>query len=274
MKLSKPVRIIVVAIVGLMTIVGLSGLIFIVPSNSPQTQQQPKENKTKNILTKSTMNKVNLVTSDGVKIAGNFYQPAGEVKGFVLYLHMMPATKESYNEIATRLQRVGYAGLSIDLRGHGESQGGTKGYLTYTTSEQQASIKDVRSAIEFLKKHGATDSDISIIGASIGANLAIEYAAQNNSIERIVALSPGLDYYGIKAGELVKKFSQNQSLLIAGSKDDTNVPDDYKQIQDIKTDYPNKNTIQVKIYDKGGHGTDIMKNNQELEDNIVAFIVG
>jgi len=195
MKLGKFGKVVVVILIGTMTIIGLSGLIFLIPNNtSTPKQPQQKNNIIKNTLTKPTMNKVNITTSDGVKIIGNYYQPAGIIKGFVLYVHMMPATKESYNELATRIQRVGYAGLSIDLRGHGESQGGPKGYLTQTNKQTQNSINDIEASIEFLKKHGATNSNISIVGASIGANLAIEYASQNNLIERIVALSPGLDY--------------------------------------------------------------------------------
>ena len=62
-------------------------------------------------------------------------------------------------------------------------------------------------------------------------------------------------------------------MLIAGSKNDPNVPEDYLQIQKLKQDYPFKDMLDVKTYTTKSHGTDIMEDNPELEDEIVAFIV-
>lgn len=277
MKLNNFSKIIIVILIGATTIIGLSGLIFIKPTTKVDAPQNVTQNNQQDIknnnLTSPTMNKINITTEDGKKIVGNYYQPSEEIKGWVLYLHMMPATKESYSELASRLQMVKYVGLAIDLRGHGESQDGPDGYKKYSLKETMNSIKDIVAAIDFLKKQGASLNQIYIVGASIGANLAIEYASQYNEIKKIVALSPGTNYYGIKAGELVKNFNANQKLFIVGSKDDTNVPGDDLQIQKISKNYPYKDNIIVNIYETGGHGTDILKSNPDVEDNIVEFLV-
>jgi len=41
----------------------------------------------------------------------------------------------------------------------------------------------------------------------------------------------------------------------------------------IEKEFPFKNMLDVKIYTSKSHGTDIIKDNPELEDKIVAFIV-
>ena len=272
MKLNKIGKVIVVVLIGAMTIIGLSNVIFLVPDNSGNTDTK-NEDVNNNALLNPKMDKVNIKTSDDVNVVGNYYQPSGEIKGWVLYLHMMPATKESYSNLATRLQRVGYAGLAIDLRGHGESENGPDGYKSFSNEEHQNSIEDVISSIEFLKSHGAKEDKISIIGASIGANLAIQYSSQNNEIEKIVALSPGINYHGIITIDLVNKFSDAQSLFMIGSEDDSNVPGNVSEILSIEASYSYKDSVNVRIFEEGEHGTDIMESHQELEDEVVAFIV-
>jgi alpha-beta hydrolase superfamily lysophospholipase len=67
------------------------------------------------------MEKVNFKTKDGVTIVGNYFKPRKEHAPAFLLLHMMPATKESWNDFASHLQKEGFEVLAIDLRGHGES---------------------------------------------------------------------------------------------------------------------------------------------------------
>jgi alpha-beta hydrolase superfamily lysophospholipase len=65
--------------------------------------------------------KIFLTTEDKVKIAANFYPCEKESSIAVVCLHMMPATKESWDSFAIHLQRCGLCSLAIDERGHGES---------------------------------------------------------------------------------------------------------------------------------------------------------
>src|SRR5207245_1856203 len=99
--------------------------------------------------------------------------------GYVLLLHMMPAVKESWQELAKALNEAGLSALAIDFRGHGESVSKSDGtrlnYKDFADEQQQAKILDVRGAMEWLRARGAQDSQIAVIGASIGANLALQY---------------------------------------------------------------------------------------------------
>lgn len=206
------------------------------------------------------MEKINLIASDNKKIAANLFK-AENPKGWLLLAHMMPVAKESWNEFAREMQKFGYESIAIDLRGHGESQGGPDGYQKFSDVEHQASIKDLEAAWEFLKSASATSDKTSLIGASIGANLSLEFLAENPDIKKAVLLSPGLDYRGLKTESLIKKLKKDQSLVFATSKDDGNNAEENQKLYNLAP-VVNKHLI---IFEKGGHGTIMFLAKEELD---------
>ena len=115
-----------------------------------------------------------LKTSDGIKIAYDLYDVA-DPKGYIILAPMMPATKESWRDFANFTQKQGYSSIAIDLRGHGQSEGGPNGYENFSDNDHQKSIRDIEAAVEFLKNKGARPDRIILVGASIGANLSLKY---------------------------------------------------------------------------------------------------
>src|SRR3989344_586201 len=119
------------------------------------------------------MRKIFLTTKDGVKIAANLY-PAESPAGWVVFSHMMPAVKESWNDLAENFQSAGYESVAVDLRGHGESVSGgltlELNYRNFSDAEHQKSILDLEAAADFLiKERKAEAGKISFVGASSGA---------------------------------------------------------------------------------------------------------
>ena len=68
----------------------------------------------------------------------------------------------------------------------------------------------MESSLLYLEKQGIDLEKIGIIGASIGANLAIEYLFKKIFIKTAILLSPGLDYRGIKTIEIAKNIKPNK----------------------------------------------------------------
>lgn len=210
--------------------------------------------------------KIFLTTEDGVKIAGLYFK-AEQPSGWIIFLHMMPATKESFSDLAEKLYQSGYSGLTIDFRGHGESEGGPDGYTAFQDKDHQKSILDVLAAANFLKGEGA--DKISVIGASIGANLALEFLAENNFAEKAVLLSPGLNYRGIIAKDSAIKIKAGKKIFILSSKDDdSNSAEAEKIYSFIPADVGKKK----EILETGGHGTQIPENNPQTTEDIINFI--
>ena len=114
--------------------------------------------------------KVSFETVDQKRIVANAFE-VNNPKGWLLLIHMMPATKESWDAFAFAAQKKGYESVAIDLRGHGESEDGHEGYKNFSDEEHRASIQDVEAAWEFLRGRGAVPEKSEELAASIGSNL-------------------------------------------------------------------------------------------------------
>ena len=64
---------------------------------------------------------VTIETPDGVKLVGSFYQAKEANSPALLLLHQWTANRHTYDRFAERMNAAGYAVLSIDGRGFGES---------------------------------------------------------------------------------------------------------------------------------------------------------
>lgn len=207
--------------------------------------------------------RVVLKTSDGVEIIGT-YRNTGQEK-IVILLHMMPATKESWDGFAARLLEAGYASLAIDERGHGEStMGGTLDYKKFTDEQQQAKRLDLEAAIAFAKEKGFTEDKIVVIGASIGANLAIQALAEHPTIPVAIALSPGLDYHGVKTEQPIFQLNDHQLVVLVASDDD---PESFESIQKLHEHNP----TQTDLIERSGigHGTRMIDKDPFLVDDLL-----
>ena len=204
-------------------------------------------------------------TKDDHTIFADYY--AGTNKSGVLLLHMMPADRTSWRALAMKLQENGFHVLAIDLRGHGESAGGPNGYREFTDAQHQQSIFDIESAIEFLSLQGV--KKIHVGGASIGANLALQYGATHRDVASILLLSPGLDYHGIHADIWIEKMKPDQAVLLVASDDDTYSFTTIKTLFDHSLHLPKR---EIKLLIQAGHGTTMFEKNPEFLDELVTWL--
>jgi len=204
----------------------------------------------------ANMKDIQLETDDEVKIAGTFYE--GGAEGIVL-LHQMDRNRNDWKDFALKLQNLNYSVIAIDLRGHGQSGGNWK---NFSDEDFQAMNLDVEAAVRYLKQNNVTG--ITIIGASVGANIALDYSAEHG-IKKIVLLSPGLNFHGIETEEPAKVFEGK--ILIAASKADRYSYDSSKLIFSVaKT-----KEKQLKIYDNAGHGVK-MFDGTDLSSVIISWL--
>ena len=224
------------------------------------------------------MQKIFLTTKDGIKIAASLYS-AESPKGWIIFSHMMPAVKESWNDLAEWFCGAGYESVALDLRGHGESalDGLTRrlNYQKFSDAEHQKSILDLEAAVEFLiKERKAAADKISFIGASIGANLSLQYVSEHPEFKTAILLSPGLDYRGVKTEPLTRNLKAGQKVFFVSAKDDihsggNNNAEENQKLYDLTPAGVEK---KIKIYETGGHGTDILNSQPELAELIKDFI--
>jgi pimeloyl-ACP methyl ester carboxylesterase len=213
------------------------------------------------------MEKVHLTTSDQIELAGLLWD-SGAAKS-ILLIHMMPATKESWLPLADELSKAGFNILAIDLRGHGESSGGD--FKQFTPEQHYGYFQDQVAGLEFLSQR-FSGSEVLIGGASIGANMTLKYMAENHRATKGFALSAGLDYYGVRAIDDITKLVQEQKVLLVGARDDgrssgANCGDMAEQLAAASS-----GQVELKVYDEGGHGTDMWQKHPDLIQKIIQFL--
>lgn len=207
--------------------------------------------------------KVSFTTSDGVKIVGIFF-PA-ESKKAVIAVHQFNSSKNAYNELAQLLNKNGFGVLSIDLRGHGESKG--NGSLASPFSLQDSDFQnmewDILASQQFLQQKGFTD--FFLVGASIGANLAIMVPAENPEFKAGVALSPGEEYKSLSPMNAARKTTV-PTLLVASK-------EDAYSFQSMQKLYPSFNVPAQKIeLNNAGHGTSMLSTDSALQQSILEWL--
>lgn len=199
--------------------------------------------------------RVSFVTSDGVNIVGSYYDGGDNS---VILLPILGGKRSDYNNFAEFLQKKNYTVLSIDMRGNGDSGSGGLTAIDYTKS-----VNDVAAAKAFILGRGKSPQGVSIIGASIGANIALKYATGDSSIRSIVLLSPGLDYQGITVMDKIVYYSG--PLLLVAAQDDSFSA---STVRALSTADPH---AQFKIYDSGGHGTALLSTT-DVRNLILGFL--
>ncbi len=213
--------------------------------------------------------KVRFTTEDGWEIAGNYYPVEKKDAPAVVLLHMMPETKESWKSFALELVKNGFQCLAVDLRGHGESQGGPAGSKSFTDAQHIATISDVFSSVEFFIDKGVPVEKISLVGASIGANLSLLFQSENPKIKASVLLSPGLNYRGVETEHAAKKIRGDQFVfMVAGGSNDEYSTETVKKLSEI---IESDGKI-VKIFQEGGHGTEILGDEPGLSGEIISWL--
>lgn len=200
--------------------------------------------------------KLMITAPDGAVLAASFYPPLTASAPGVLLLHMLGRTRADWDAFARELQRQGMAALALDLRGHGDSAG---------PSDWAKAPGDVRAAWDVLVARPEIDKrDAAIVGASIGANLALIVGANNADVVTVVALSPGLDYHGLKPAALLSNFGQRPVLLVA-SQDDAY---SYDSVQQMASLAPG---AEAHYFARAGHGTQ-MFGDPSLEPLLIEWL--
>ncbi len=213
---------------------------------------------------------VSFTTSDQVTIKADYYKSDLPVGHTILALHMMPADRSSWQTFAEQATQAGYNLLAIDLRGHGEST--TQGdqvldFQQFTDEQHQQSILDVEAAVDYLAQQSVDTQRLTLMGASIGANLALEFLQTHQEIATGVLISPGLNYRGIEADKLAAGLSGSQSiLLISGQQDEY----PHNSLLQLKTIIPgNSETI---VLPSASHGTNLFNDHPKLIIRILSWL--
>jgi len=126
-------------------------------------------------------------------------------------------------------------------------------------------LLDVKSAYDFLKEKG---KEVSIIGSSIGSNLALIFAASHQDVNKIVLLSPGLDYKGLKTEDAIAVY-RGKVLIVASEEDSYSAESSRKLYKMSELEEGQK---KLEIFDRAGHGTTMLASRPQLVEEILEWV--
>jgi pimeloyl-ACP methyl ester carboxylesterase len=193
---------------------------------------------------------VALVTEDNLQLIGTMYRSSLENAPGMILLHMLNSERSVYNGLAAGLQSKGYNVLSIDFRGHGQSiNNNGETWNDFSPEDFESMVLDVKAAKVFMGEEGIRQ--VGIIGASIGANVALNYAVTDNGVRTLILLSPGRDYRGVET-DTTAELLQVPVMLVAAELDEYA----YDSIRWLETDITSKKLVQ-RYKGSNLHGTNL-----------------
>jgi pimeloyl-ACP methyl ester carboxylesterase len=203
---------------------------------------------------------VTVIADDGLTLVGDYYVSVTDsdlAYPAVLLLHMIGSNRASWSPLIPDLQNAGYHVLAVDLRG----QGDTGGEINWS-----AATTDVQTWLDWLRDQPEVQRDaISIVGASIGANLALIGCANDDDCLTSIALSPGLVYYSLKPD--INQLNKRSALLLA-SQNDQYSADSVKQMLSSAT-----GDIAVRLYSGSSHGTHLFEVSDKVRQGLIQTIM-
>lgn len=244
---------------------------------------------------------------DGVQLAMTYYPPIKPDKNVIpiVLLHQFKGSQRDYVDLALLLQRAGHAVILPDLRGHGRS-------TTIAGSDQRLDadklrpaefqrmvVDDMEAVNRFLwERNNASELNVNklcIVGAEMGASVALLYAARDWSIrpygalqlgqfvKAVVLISPEWSFKGLTIQNAMRHpaiRSEVSMLIVVGGRRPT-AAREAKRIHDMVKPHrpdpaPNRVAEEKDLFyaelDTALQGTDILGQNLKLEQFIAQFV--
>ena len=127
--------------------------------------------------------------------------------------------------------------------------------------------------MRFLVEQGVESNSVAIVGASIGANLALQYQAEHSEMKAAVLLSAGLNYRGVETEPLTVRVLPEQSVFLVGAKGDIRSSGgSCADAASILFNILPARDKKLKVFDGPEHGTDLFTAHPELMDEIVNWL--
>jgi pimeloyl-ACP methyl ester carboxylesterase len=200
---------------------------------------------------------VSLTTSDGTELSADAIDVNEASRGVVL-VHMDGRDRADWSFIAERISRSGLSTINVDLRGHGSSSG---------SADPASMVQDVQAAIAWLRASGA--SEVSCVGAGLGANLCAQAAAADADLYGLGMLSPRIDSQGVKSLGAVQTYGDRPSLVVVSADDAAGM-----RCAGIIVERIAPETSTYIELTAAGVGTQMLSRDLGLENRLVDWLMG
>lgn len=197
---------------------------------------------------------------DGTSLAGELFESSNRPAPGVVLVHMLSRNKSDWQGLPDRIRDAGITALTIDLRGHGGSSG--------SAADLAAMIQDVRAATQWLATRPNVRPDaMGVVGASLGASLALLAAVNLPQVRVIGLLSPSLDYRGLRTDTALLKRLGSRAVWLAASSED---PLALRTLRDMAAE--SSGPREQLVSSTAAHGTVLLERDEDVGRALVDWL--
>ncbi len=200
-----------------------------------------------------------LTAADGAKIHAIDY---GKGTNGVVLVHDKGRSATDWSYFAEKLAVQGFHVVVVDLRGHGTS----KPPESLLEADYAKMPQDVAAAVAWLRTKGATK--VALVGANLGANVVLNTAAEDPTIDSVVLLSPGLNISGVTLGTAMEKYGKRSILMVASTEDQ------YAMRSVNFLDEKAGGQKHVEVLEGAGSGVKMLNRAATLEGTLISWLNG
>jgi pimeloyl-ACP methyl ester carboxylesterase len=196
---------------------------------------------------------ISFVTDDGLTIKGRLF---GSGETDVVFAHMYPNDQQAWWGFASEVAGQGYAALTFDFRGYGET-GGSKDIARID--------RDVAAAVRYLREHGY--QRVILVGASMGGTAALKVAARDEFkglVAGVAAVSAPQAFEGLAAQDDVAAIKV--PMLFVASEGDGSAVDSLEALYEKAS-----GSKHQQLYSGDAHGTGLLESEHAAEFKALLF---
>jgi dienelactone hydrolase len=196
---------------------------------------------------------VSFTTEDNLTIKGRLF---GSGETAVVFAHAFPDDQRAWWGFAGEVAAQGYAALTFDFRGYGET-GGNKDIALID--------RDLAAAVRYLRERGY--QRVILVGASMGGTAALKVAARDEFeglAAGVVAVSAPGSFRGLVAGDDVSHIKV--PMLFVASEGDGSAVDSLESLYEKAS-----GSKQQQIYPGNAHGTGLLQSEHAAEFKALLF---
>jgi len=142
------------------------------------------------------MQTINFESGDGLELTADLYMPNDKSAPLIILFHQARWSRGEYQEIAPKLNMLGFNCLAVDLRSGGEVNG-VKNESFISAQKAMKPTKyvdayaDIEAAVAYASEYYSPKKLI-IWGSSYSSALVLKYAGDNaDKVDAVLSFSPG-----------------------------------------------------------------------------------
>ena len=212
-----------------------------------------------------------VTTEDGFVLHCSHYRANESNSPLVMLIHGMRENRWAWSidrSLPEELQARGYHVVTLDLRGHGDSyiqNGKKRAYDALQEDDYAHMVSDVAAVKEYVDQYKPYDRRVCMIGASLGANIALNLAVNDQDVRSLVLLSPGFEYAVETTPERMEDYGNRSAMLMASDEDDYSAKCAY--MMDKKA----RGRSDLNLFPGMLHGT-LLLSNPEFHDTLYDWL--